>query len=324
MQTATELPAQTETSRELLAYLTASTALAPALPEPVPDLLDRIEDVWLDHQGLRIHLDFHRAEEPVRGVVLLQPGSCSYARFYCVLAARLARAGYHVLGIDRPGHGFSGGPRGDCSVEEALEVTEAVLTYTRERFDLPVILMGSSLGGLLTGFSIMRGLQPDLAVAHNFLISGRLVSFRLRARLIERYRRRPYRLVDLTHGLKGFGDDPALLAYLKAEADPQAAWLQSPRAMASLFRHNPPRPKGPTPPLVVLSGTADKLIPGWASRFFLRWSGVRNREYIAIPDAGHMLFHDHLELAMPVLLRLFDRAGDRGHLPPHAAQQTSG
>ncbi|MCC5808989.1 MAG: alpha/beta fold hydrolase [Ectothiorhodospiraceae bacterium] len=310
MNTVAESPTRVETSPELIQYLTSSPALAPALPEPVPLLLDRIEDVWLDHRGVRIHLDFHRAES-ARGVVVLQPGSCSYARFYCVLAARLASAGYHVLGIDRPGHGFSEGVRGDCSIEEALDVTEAVLAHARERFDLPVILLGSSLGGLLTGFAVMRGLQPDLAIAHNFIISGRLVSFRLRARLIERYRRRPYRLVDLTHGLKGFGGDPALLAYLKAEADPQAAWLQSPRAMASLFRHNPKRPKEATPPLVVLSGTADKLIPGWASRFFLRWSGVRNSEYIAIPDAGHMLFHDHLEQAMPVLLRLLDGAVTR-------------
>jgi alpha-beta hydrolase superfamily lysophospholipase len=78
-----------------------------------------------------------------------------------------------MLGIDRPGHGYSEGPRGDCTIEEALEVTRVVLALARARFGLPVVLMGSSLGGLITGFAVMAGLQPELAIAHNFLIPGR-------------------------------------------------------------------------------------------------------------------------------------------------------
>jgi len=65
--------------------------------------------------------------------------------------------------------------------------------------------------------------------------------------------------------------------------------------------HNPPRPESPVAPLVVISGTADPAIPAWASRWFLRWARVPGSRYIAVPRAGHLLFHDDLDLAWPVL-----------------------
>lgn len=129
-----------------------------------------IEDVWLAHRGLRLHLDLHRAAEEARAVVVFQPGSGSYARFYAGMASRLAASGLHVLGIDRPGHGYSEGARGDCSIEEALAVTARVATHARETFGLPVVLMGSSLGGLLTGFAAMDGVQARLPGAGHMLL----------------------------------------------------------------------------------------------------------------------------------------------------------
>lgn len=253
-----------------------------------------VEDLWLDFQGAQVHLDLHRAASP-RAVVVFHPGSGSYARFYCGLGQRLAASGHHMLGIDRPGHGWSEGARGDGSIDEALALTDQVIGYARARFGLPVVLMGSSLGGLLCGFAVLAGQRPDLAVAHNFLIPGRLFSLRLRGRFVQRWRRRPYPLHELVRGLERLSRVPALQAYLAAARDPQAAWTLTPRLVASLFRHDPPRPKGATAPLVVLTGSRDPAIPAWASRGFLRWSGLRDASCMTVPGAGHLLFHDDLE-----------------------------
>jgi alpha-beta hydrolase superfamily lysophospholipase len=299
----TDSPARTDTAPALRAYLDASERLVPFFPGGTAAVLDHIEDVWLTSEGRPLHLDLHRAQT-ARATVVFQPGSGSYARFYCALGAQLAANGIHFLGIDRPGHGYSGGARGDCTIAEALEASARVLDYARAEFGLPVILIGSSLGGLLAGFALCAGQRPDLAIAHNFIIPGRLISLRMRGRFIERFRRRPYPLGKLVHDFKGISDDPVLLEYLAQRADPYAAWELSARAVASLFRHNTPRPARPTPPFVVLSGTADKLIPGWASRWFLRWSRLKPSEYRAVPNAGHMLFHDHLAESLPLLLDL--------------------
>lgn len=261
-----------------------------------------VEDLWLGP----LHLDLHRAGA-ARAVVVLQPGVGSYARFYAPLAQGLARAGCHVLGIDRPGHGYSGGARGDCSIQEALDATARVLAHAREAFALPVVLLGSSLGGLLTGFALLQGLRPDLAIAHNFLLPGRLFSLRLRARFIARWRRRPYPLAELANGFKGISADPALLDYLQAQADPRAAWTQSARSVASLFAYNPPRPAAAIPPLVLLSGAQDRTIPAWATRGFARWAGLRPVETLVLPGAGHMLFHDHLAQSLPLVLGAIER-----------------
>jgi len=205
-------PARTRTSAQLAAVL-----------RPFGHDDSAVEDLWLDHDGLALHLDFHRAAEP-RAVVVFQPGSGSYGRAYCGVGQRLAASGCHMLAIDRPGHGWSEGARGDGSIGQALAVSAQVIHFARERFGLPVVLMGSSLGGLLTGFAVLAGQRPDLAVAHNFLIPGRLVSLRLRGRLIRRWRRRPYPLHELVHGFERLSRAPALAAYLSERNDPQAAW----------------------------------------------------------------------------------------------------
>lgn len=310
MPTPASMPAPAATSAQLLAYLDGSAALQRALPGGAAHALGGIEDVWLDWEGRRIHLDLHRAST-ARAVVVLQPGVGSYGRFYCALGALLAASGCHVLAVDRPGHGYSDGARGDCTVDEALRLSAHLIAQARARYGLPVILLGSSMGGLLVGYAVLAGQQPDLAIAHNFLLPGKLVSMRARAWFIRRFRRRPYPLHTLAHGFKGISDDPALLRYLAAAADPCAAWQQSPRAVASLLGYTPPPAGADLAPLVVLSGSADRIIPPWASRLFLRWARIPGARYQELPDAGHMLFHDHLDQALPVLAALIDHAVGR-------------
>jgi alpha-beta hydrolase superfamily lysophospholipase len=281
-----------------------------------------VEDVWLRHGSSRIHLDLYQAAG-AKATVVFQPGVGSYARFYAPLCKALARAGFNVLGIDRPGHGYSEGARGDCTVADAIAVTGLAIDMARQRFALPVILLGSSLGGLITGFSVLAGLRPDLAIAHNFGMPGRLFSLRLRARWIERFRKHPYDIARWARGFKGISTDPAMLAYLNAKADPQAAWTQTPRAVASLLRHNPPRPTGPTAPLVLISGTRDSIIPPWASRWFLRWSGLRDVSFVTLRDAGHMVFHDHLEHTLAVLVPLMTPVASAGETSTTAVAAAS-
>lgn len=290
---------RTPTSAALSTYFESSALLAAAGAQ-APDAA--VEDIWLPSGAGHLHVDLHRAAT-ARATIVFQPGVGSYGRAYAPLGQALARAGYHVLAIDRPGHGFSDGARGDCTIDEAIEVTARVIEHARHQFDLPVVLAGSSLGGLLTGFSLLAGLAPDLAIVHNFVLPGRMISMRLRARIVARWRRKPYPLAELAHGFKGISDDPALLAYLAAQADPQVAWTQSVRSVASLLAHNPPRPAGEHAPLVVLTGSMDAIIPGWATRGFVRWAGLRPRAVHVLPGAGHMLFHDHLAQTLPVLLR---------------------
>jgi pimeloyl-ACP methyl ester carboxylesterase len=153
-------------------------------------------------------------------------------------------------------------------------------------------------------------LQPDLAVAHNFVFPGKLFSMRLRARWIARRRERPYPLTELVHGFEKLSDDPAVARYLRSRSDPGAAWELSARSVASLFGFWAGAPAS-APETLVVTGARDKAIPAWATRFFLWWSRLPRYELRVLPDAGHLLFHDHLDIAVPAVADWLDARLDR-------------
>ncbi len=224
--------------RDMALHSSHLTALGGDAAE-VQRMLDDIENLWLDVGGVRIHLDFHASREP-KATIVFQPGSGAHARVYFLLGGLLAKRGYHVLAIDRPGHGLSGGTPGDCTVEEGITVAESVMTYARLQLGRPVVLMGSSMGGLLTIFGLLKGLQPHLAVAHNFVYPGKLLSMRLRSRWITRRRTKPYPLTELVHGFETLSPDPAIVP-----PEPVRSWC---RLAADPAKHREPLPlQGPCP-----------------------------------------------------------------------------
>jgi alpha-beta hydrolase superfamily lysophospholipase len=301
--------ALTAAVRDMVLGSTRLTELAGG-PREVERILDGIENLWVDYGRLRIHCDLHRSPSP-RATVVFQPGSGAHARFYFLLGGLLARRGYHVVSIDRPGHGLSEGPRGDCTIEEGIDVSALVLDHARRELGLPVVLMGSSLGGLLTIFALLRGIRPDLAVAHNFVYPGKLFSMRLRSRWIHRHRSRPYPLTELVHGFEKLSADPAVAEYLRARSDPGAAWELSPRSVASLFGFSTSAPAR-APETLAITGARDKAIPAWATRFFLWWSGLSPYELLVVPDAGHLLFHEHLDVSIPAVTEWLEARLARG------------
>ena len=270
----------------------------------VDRMLDRIEDEWIEVDGRRIHLDLHPSPD-AKATIVFQPGSGAHARNYFLLGGLLARRGYETIAIDRPGHGLSDGDRGDCTVEEAIAVAGATIDLARSRSSRPIVLMGSSMGGLLTVFGLLEGLRPDLAVAHNFLFPGKLFSFRMRSRWIKRRRTKPYPLVKLVHGFEELSSDPAVARYLTERTDPYMAWELSARSVASLFGFNARRVDD-APETLVVTGAKDKAIPAWATRLFMRFSGLPRYEVKVLPGAGHLLFHDHLDVAVPLIADWLD------------------
>jgi pimeloyl-ACP methyl ester carboxylesterase len=217
--------------------------------DAVHQMRDAIEDVWLDHDGIRIHCDFHRSPSP-RATIVFQPGSGAHARFHFLAGGLLARRGYHVLASE-------------------------------------------------TIFALLRHLEPDLAVARNFVLPGKLLSFRLRARWIERHRTRPSPLTELVHGFEKLSADPAISTYLRTRSDPGAAWELNPRSVASMFAFSAPE-------TLVITGSRDRAIPARATRFFTWWSGLPRYEVLVVPDAGHLLFHDHLDVSVPAIADWLD------------------
>lgn len=96
-----------------------------------------------------------------RGQVVIAHGLGEHAGRYAHVASHLNAIGFAVRACDHHGHGGSEGARG--SVPANLRLSEdlaAVLVATRSTLptNLPLILVGHSLGGLVAASVVMRGM----------------------------------------------------------------------------------------------------------------------------------------------------------------------
>lgn len=104
---------------------------------------------------------------PARGLVLIVHGLGEHAGRYDTLAQRLNRWGFAVRGYDQYGHGESAGLPGSLPTDtRLLDDLAEVLDDTRSRMadDLPLILLGHSLGGLVAARFVALQLRPVQAL----------------------------------------------------------------------------------------------------------------------------------------------------------------
>lgn len=106
-----------------------------------------------------------RPEGSTRAALLLVHGIGEHSGRYEHVGAALAEHGIDVLAFDQRGFGETAGRRAYVgSFDDFLDDVEALLAERRAR-DVPVVLMGHSLGGLVaTTYLVSDRPQPDLAV----------------------------------------------------------------------------------------------------------------------------------------------------------------
>ena len=98
--------------------------------------------------------------------VLLAHGYAEHARRYDHVAERLVAAGAAVLAPDHHHHGASEGTKGDIPSLDPLvdDLDAARKLLAGEHPDLPLVLVGHSMGGLLSTLLVQRDPSPFAAV----------------------------------------------------------------------------------------------------------------------------------------------------------------
>ena len=208
-------------------------------------------------------------EDPVGAVVLVH-GAHEHGGRYRHVAERLAAAGYATHAVDHPGHGRSPGRRGNIgSMAVAVDgVAELVRLAADQHPGVPLFVYGHSLGGLIA-LQYLTG-TPDARVAGAVISAAALDTStanavqRTVAPLLSRV------LPDLgvlTLDAEAVSRDPEVVRDYRTDplnhtgkmvartgAELMATALAMPRRLPSL-----------TKPLLVLHGTADRLVPLAAS-----------------------------------------------------------
>jgi alpha-beta hydrolase superfamily lysophospholipase len=252
--------------------------------------------------------------EPRRALVLVH-GLAEHSGRYDHVGAWFSARDCAVHAYDHRGHGRSQGARGHVAAfGELLDDLEAFLALVRrEHPDLPIALVGHSMGGLVVG-ALLSERKPDVLGA---VTSGAALELPpgisgTRLRVVRALRRIAPRL-----RIAG-GVDPATLSrdpeVVRAYADDPFVYRRITVSLASELMDAIVRTAAGAiqvqVPMLLLHGEADRLCAARGSRSFhgqLRGGGHRLRVY---PQLRHEIFNEpeQEQVCEDVLAWLLERA----------------
>ena len=275
--------------------------------------LERLEHDWVDHRGRRIHLELHDAGGDGPAFVITH-GLGDHSRRHLPLATALAERGWSSLLVDREGHGLSEGRRGDATLESDLGVVELAIRLARERFDGPVVLLGDSLGGIMSWYLLTR--EPDIEAAvchcighpdvnHDPAFWVKRPFLRALGRIAPNAPVSIRKIADYDH----VALDPVTKAYFDDEVDGLFNFSATARAAASYLEFEPAIPwESVTIPALAMIGSEDRLVsPRFTRECFERATPPR-ADYLEVAGAGHQLFLDDLGLVFDPLCEWVEAA----------------
>ncbi|MPQ96401.1 alpha/beta fold hydrolase [Modestobacter sp. I12A-02628] len=207
--------------------------------------------------------------QPV-GVVVLVHGVHEHGGRYRHVAERLARSGYASYAADHPGHGRSAGARGDIgSMAAAVAgIEETVQLAGRRHPDVPVFVYGHSLGGLVS-VQYLTG-SPDPRVRGAVLSAPALdtsAATPLQRRVGPALSRLLPRVGVVQLEAEAVSRDPEVVRAYRTDPLNHMGRLRARTGTEIMIAAAaaPERLRSLTMPLLVLHGSADRLMPTAAS-----------------------------------------------------------
>lgn len=258
------------------------------------------EDKWLVINNLNLHyLDWGGDSD--RPLVLLH-GITSHAHFWDFFARNFSR-NFRIYALDQRGHGESDHTRDGYAITKFVsDIAEFVKALGLEKFDL----CGLSLGGRnAIGYAgtypetvkhlIIVDIGPEMPLAGAKELNTRIVSppmgFRSEDEAVEYYRQ------YMTHASREMLRLRAIPALRRNWADklvfkhdPDVSWITGSAGKKEIPLIWDLLAKITCPTLVMRGAESDLLSPEIAQRMI---SVLPNRQYVEIPDSGHVIPMDN-------------------------------
>ena len=233
---------------------------------------------------------------PTRAVLINVHGLGDHSGLYPALVEHFTARGIAVYASDIRGNGRSPGQRGYVERwEEYREDLERFIAVVRqEEPDRPLFLLGNSLGGLIVlDYALHRpeGIRGVIAASPPLGRVGVPAPLMALGRVLSRVW--PRFSVRTGMDLSGLARDPVVVETVLA--DPLFHRVGTARlsteVVAAIERVQAAAPRFPLP-LLVLHGSADRMVPPDGSRAFMARVGQPDRELREYPGAFHVLFAD--------------------------------
>ena len=129
---------------------------------------DVYEEVLIESRGVPIALSIWQGNPGAPCIVFL-PGTMTHPLFYEELLDGLSLAGYNVVGVHCQGHGKS--PRVDqlFSLNDLVQNGRDAISYASRRFKGPIVVLGSSQGGIIATSLASSDDRIAAVFAHNIM-----------------------------------------------------------------------------------------------------------------------------------------------------------
>ncbi|HVP31118.1 MAG TPA: lysophospholipase [Myxococcota bacterium] len=259
-------------------------------------IVRRTEARLVGSGGLSLHRRAWLPPQP-RRVIAVAHGYAEHAGRYDALGAWFAARGFAVHALDHRGHGRSEGPRGHVArFDDFLDDLERFLALVRgEHPDVPVTLLGHSMGGLIVASLLARGASTiDDAVLSAAALAFppdmsrvRLGLARIARRIAPRLRAPsgldPSGLSRDVRVVRAYLEDPLVFRHISASL---ACELQ--QAIGRLATE----PKPIELPILVLHGGDDPIVPAEASRRYFGHARGPGSELRIYPKLRHEIFNE--------------------------------
>jgi pimeloyl-ACP methyl ester carboxylesterase len=277
------------------------------------------EEIWASSRQTSLRMLAYEADPGAEAVVVLHGLGTGVDVLRGVLPgldpyARLAGEGLHVLAVDWPGHGRSGGRRGHLTYRLAMDAAATAVGVALERWGGAVGLFGTALGGVLAFYAALEDDRVGAVACHNVLDLRDVRPVLQRARqgvLLPlagwmRPRLTPERqeLVPIPAGAVAAGadlaEDPALSRALRRH--PQAVRRYDLAGLGSILASPDDKPDiaAQRVPTFIAVGSADRVLPETPTRHFASRLSCPTELWV-LPGGGHQLLLEHPTALIPAV-----------------------
>ena len=255
------------------------------------------EDHFESAGGAHIHYQLWEPDQRPRALIIVAHGAAEHSGRYRRFAERFLEAGYSTAALDHVGHGRSAGHRGHVDrFSDYLDTLDEFVKLLRQAFpDLPLILLGHSMGGLISCCYLLQN-QRDFA---GCVLSGPAIKTDLeppwwQTLLIRLFAAVAPRMGVLQLDANGVSRDPLeVREYLD---DPLVyGGKLSARKVSELFAamHRVHEEAGKIElPILLMHGEADRLTSPEGSRFLYEHVGSADKTLKLYPGLYHEIFNE--------------------------------
>jgi len=248
-------------------------------------------------RGLSLYYQYWQPEATAKAVLLLVHGAGEHSARYEHLATFFCDHGYVVAGLDHIGHGRSDGEYGYVErFDDHLQSLEAYRQQVAQDYPgLPMILLGHSMGGLISGLYLLQHQEEFLACA----LSGPALKTELEPPafqiwLIRLFSRLLPKMGVMQLDSAGVSRDPAVVE--KYNADPLVFHgKMAARTVAELFagmHHLQEQAARITLPLLLMHGEKDVMTAPAGSQFLYDHVSSTDKTLKIYPGLYHEIFNE--------------------------------